>query len=174
MHVDLTESTAIPQPTTTTRSSSTSNTLTKPSTTSAAATQTATPQDTVNSESRSNAIGGGVVGGLLGLAAILACVAYLYFRRRRRIRTSSVEAPETHSGLEAADNEEEKQILPALVVHPPVIVSKHMLITFSERMGSLFIKTQKHFPLGSTPILPLLVQKVPSIDALRLYQESEQ
>ncbi|KAJ3874309.1 hypothetical protein F5051DRAFT_97339 [Lentinula edodes] len=86
---NATESTALPSTTSTTSSTQSSVTVSQTSSAPASASSTASTSEslTAPNDPRSNAIGGGVVGGILGLALLLLLIGcWIAFRRRRRIR----------------------------------------------------------------------------------------
>jgi len=80
-NANITESTALPQP-----SKTSSTTAPTSSTSSAAAQPTVASDSSVSSpvnQKRSNAIGGGVVGGLAALILVVSLASWIYRRRRR-------------------------------------------------------------------------------------------
>ncbi|KAJ3895712.1 hypothetical protein GG344DRAFT_72898 [Lentinula edodes] len=86
---NATESTALPSTTSTTSSTQSSVTVSQTSSAPASASSTSSTSEslTAPNDPRSNAIGGGVVGGILGLALLLLLIGcWIAFRRRRRIR----------------------------------------------------------------------------------------
>ncbi|KAJ3775388.1 hypothetical protein FB446DRAFT_407418 [Lentinula raphanica] len=84
---NATESTALPSSTTSKISSTQSSSRTSSSQPSASPTNSASDSLTAPDDPQSNAIGGGVVGGILGLAVLFLLIGLIVaFRRRRRSR----------------------------------------------------------------------------------------
>jgi len=136
-NANLTESTAVPEPTTTTSSAqSTSSSI-----------PTATPSVSSSSSSvdpRTDKIGNAVIGSVIGLAAILGLFAFLYFRRRQKI--SSLEAPESSEATSPESPVTETKQVPSLIICPPSLPYQsmepltpgaHSNSTISDSEGSL-------------------------------------